>query len=380
MTAAKKLCLVGLLALLLAGCEQIAAAKATPSPTPTPEPLTAVSALSRLQPTGEIHRLAAPVGHSNEPLKELLVEEGDKVSKGQLLAVMDSQALIQAQIKRAEADIERAIASRARVAAGPKSGEVIRQEAEIQRLARERNLGLAERDIAIRRARESEATAKREWERYRNLVKDGAVSRSVYDQKESEFKTLKRQREEQERARQTLDSTLQAGLRSARGELSRIQEIRPTDLGFADSEVAVARAEVERLKADLAKTKIYSPVDGTVLEILARVGETPTDGVLEVGQIEQMIAVAEIHQQDIGRVRLGQEARVQSPAFSAPIPGKVQRIGMRVQRQRVFSNIPGENFDQRVVEVEILLDMSAVPEVRRLSNLQAEAIIEVGLP
>ena len=369
-----------LLCWLPVGCQAPAAVNATASgtPSPTPQALRSVSALARLEPSGEIHRVAPPVGRSAEPVARWLVKEGDSVRKGQTLAVMDSESLLRADLTKAQAQVERAMASLAQVEAGPKQGETRRQEAEIERLRRERSLGLEQNETGIRRARVAEETAKKEWERYRALMSEGAVSASVYDQKESEYLLRQRERQELERAKEKLDATLLASVESARGELDRISEVRPTDVRLAQAEVEAARAEVERVKAELEKTKVVSPIDGTVLEILTRSGEVPgTDGLVEIGQVERMVAIAEVHQQDAARVALGMPAEVRSPALSRPLQGKVQKLGEQVLRQRIFSNIPGENFDQRVVEVEIGLEMEGVPEVRRLSNLQAEAVIEV---
>jgi HlyD family secretion protein len=141
--------------------------------------------------------------------------------------------------------------------------------------------------------------------------------------------------------------------------------------------VEIARAEVLRVRTELEKTRVLAPIDGKVLEILTRTGELPKDGLLEIGQVDRMVAIAEVHQQDAGRVRPGMRAEVRSPALGQPVKGRVKRLGEQVLRQRIFSNIPGENFDQRVVEVEIALDMTGTPELSRLSNLQAEAVIEV---
>ena len=366
------------LSLTLSGC----ARTPEPSSTPAPEPvkLASVSALARLEPLGEIHQIGAPVGRSGEPVGRWLVKEGDNVAKGQLLAVMESEPLLKAQLMRAEADVARARAVKSQVEAGPKMGEVRRQEAEIQGVVEDREYGLAGQDVGIQRARTAEETARREWLRYKSLLDDGAVSRSVYDQKELEHELRRREREELERERERTDKTLRAGLESARGQLESLAEVRPTDLRLADAEIASALSEVERVRAELKTTQVLAPIDGTVLEILARTGEVPDKGLAEIGQVGQMVAVAEVHQQDVGRVRLGQSAVVRSAALAQPLKGRVDKLGEQVLRQRIFSNIPGENFDQRVVEVQILLDMTQDPSVRRLSNLQAEAIIEVDSP
>lgn len=373
--------LLALLALGLAGCQA-----ASPAPAPsalassTPEPLPAVSAMARLEPSGEIHLVAPPVGRGNEPVKAWLVKEGEAVKKGQPIAVMDSETLLRADLARAEAQVQRALAAKAQVEAGPKAGELRRQQAEIERLERERAIGLQERESGIRRARAAEETASREWQRYRRLLLDGAVSQSVYEQKETEYTVRRREREELEQAREKMDASLRASVESARGELDRIAEVRPTDVRLAQAEVEMAQAEVQRARSELEKTRVLSPIDGRLLEILAKTGEVPKDGLAEVGQTEQMVAIAEVHQQDAGRVRPGMPAEVRSPALGKPVRGRVQKLGEQVMRQRIFSNIPGENFDQRVVEVEIALEMGELPELKRLSNLQAEAIIEVGNP
>ncbi len=365
--------------LLLVGCQPLAAISATPSPTPVAQALTNVSALARIEPSGEIHRVAPPVGRANEPISRWLVKEGDSVRKGQPIAVMDSEALLLADLARAEAQVERAVAAKSQVEAGPKLGEMRRQEAEIERLRRERSIGLEQNESAIRRAATAEGNAKREWERYRALMTEGAVSQSLYEQKETDYLLRQREREELEQAKARLDATLLASVDSARGELDRIAEVRPTDVRLAQAEVKTAQAEVARVKAELAKTKVLSPIDGKILEILTRTGEVPgTNGLAEIGQVEKMVAIAEVHQQDAARVQLGMVAEVRSPALSGPVRGRVQKLGEQVLRQRIFSNIPGENFDQRVVEVEISLDMATSPEIARLSNLQAEVVIEAG--
>lgn len=130
-----------------------------------------------------------------------LVKEGDSVKKGQTLAIIDSEPLLQSQLQKAEAEVMRARAATDQIAAEPKSGDVRQEEAEIQRISRERNLGLASQDVAIQRAGTSEETAKKKWQRYQNSFNDGAVSRSVYDQKELEYQLRRRVREQLEQAR-----------------------------------------------------------------------------------------------------------------------------------------------------------------------------------
>jgi len=72
-------------------------------------PIEAVAALGQLSPLGQVRKLAAPTsGFGGSPrIKELLIQEGEQVKEGQLLAIFDNQPKILAdlQIARARLDI-----------------------------------------------------------------------------------------------------------------------------------------------------------------------------------------------------------------------------------------------------------------------------------
>ncbi|MBC1261508.1 HlyD family efflux transporter periplasmic adaptor subunit [Synechococcus sp. BSF8S] len=72
---------------------------ASPQTTSEPRKLEAVSALGRLEPAGDIRRLAAPItGIGGSPrITRMLVEEGERVQAGQLLATFDTGPALQAQ-------------------------------------------------------------------------------------------------------------------------------------------------------------------------------------------------------------------------------------------------------------------------------------------
>ena len=89
-----------------------------------------------------------------------------------------------------------------------------------------------------------------------------------------------------------------------------------------------------------------------------------------------MIAVAEVYQTDMGKVRLEQQAVITSPVFTGNVRGKVSQIGWQVSRQNVFSNQPGENLDRRVVEVKVRLHPEDVKRVEGLTNLQVQVALD----
>ncbi len=90
-----------------------------------------------------------------------------------------------------------------------------------------------------------------------------------------------------------------------------------------------------------------------------------------------MMAVAEVYQTDIGKVKLGHQAMITSQAFPGELRGSVDHIGLLVKRQNVFSNQPGENLDSRVVEVKIRLTPEDSKRVAGFTNLQVQTAIEL---
>lgn len=136
----------------------------------------------------------------------------------------------------------------------------------------------------------------------------------------------------------------------------------------------VAQAELRSAEAELARSTVRAPIDGQVLEIHARTGEkVGPEGILELGRTDEMYAVAEVYETDVRRIRIGQRARVESPALERPLEGVVERVGMKIGKLDALSTDPAARTDARVVEVEIRLDESE--PVRSLTNLQVEIAI-----
>jgi HlyD family secretion protein len=174
---------------------------------------------------------------------------------------------------------------------------------------------------------------------------------------------------------------LRAELSNAERELERKRKLfRNGALSDSELEAAelgrdVARAGLLGAEADLELSIVRSPLDGQVLEIHAREGErVGTEGVAELARTSAMYAVAEVYETDIGRVRVGQRARVTSPALAGVLAGEVERIGLKIGKKDVLSTDPVADADARVVEVEIRL---ARPELAAaLTNLRVDVVIE----
>lgn len=132
----------------------------TPVVAATPRNQEAVAALGRLEPAGDVRLLAAPIsGIGGSPrISELLVEEGDRVSSGQLLARFDTAPTLVAQQRLIEArlrnlDTRLAVQTRdvsryrqlSSSGAIP-SGELDNRETDLLKLQGDRNEAWAERE------------------------------------------------------------------------------------------------------------------------------------------------------------------------------------------------------------------------------------------
>jgi HlyD family secretion protein len=173
----------------------------------------------------------------------------------------------------------------------------------------------------------------------------------------------------------------QAEAAHAEREVRRLEQLRRGDaasnVAFEAARLArdVARANLSRAEAELALSQVRAPIEGQILKVHAREGErVGPEGIVEIGETASMYAVAEVYETDIGRVRIGQRARVMSPALESPLDGSVERIGLRIGRQDVLRTDPVADADARVVEVEIRLDNPVA--AARLTNLRVDVLIE----
>jgi HlyD family secretion protein len=238
-----------------------------------PSALERVAALGRIEPHRGVYRLAGPPRPA-VVIESLEVEEGDRVERGHVIAVLQGIALERAELARFQTEISHA-------------------EHELARRVQLRR-GAAASDVALEEAR---------------LARD------------------------------------------------------------------VARANLARAEAELELSRVRSPVDGQVLKIHAREGErVGLEGIVEIGETASMYAIAEVYETDIGRVRVGQRARISSPALERALEGSVERIGLRIGKQDVLGTDPVADTDARVVEVEVRLDDPG--PAARLTNLRVDVLFE----
>src|SRR5262249_34723244 len=212
-------------------------------------------------------------------------------------------------------------------------------------------------EAVIRRCEADLAAAQEDFERGKRLLQTNAISR-----------------EEHTSRRLKLQQT-QAALEQGKAQLEALKAVRPEDVQAAEAEQLQAEASLAIAQEDVRNTQVRSPLSGRVLRVRARPGERISDqGILDVGNVKRMHAVAEVYEEDVGKVRIGQTARVRVPTLGVEVSGEVVSKNLVVARQDVYKNDPVADVDSRVVEVRIRLSSQDSPKVAGLSNARAEVV------
>ncbi|MFO0917616.1 MAG: efflux RND transporter periplasmic adaptor subunit [Planctomycetaceae bacterium] len=319
--------------------DQLSVDSRTP-PTSSPR---RIHSLGRLEPRGTVLRISAPSGNEGARIERLLVEEGQDVEPGELLAVLDNAARREAAVEEAEARVQTAVAKLDQIRAGAKPGEIAAQAALVNRMEAELE------------------SARKELERARQLKNQKVLTAENFEQKELSFESA---RLECQRVRAQLDS---------------LKEVRDVDLRLQEREVAAATASLNRARAELDAASVRSHAAGRVLKIHARPGERISDrGILQLGDVAHMQAVAEIFEADVHGLKVGQSATVRISSDGREIIGKIEQIGLMVARKDVLSNDPVSDTDARVLEVRVALPEQEISTVERLSNARVEVSIDLG--
>jgi HlyD family secretion protein len=339
---------------------------------------TTVTALGRLEPQGEVIQVQAPTASQEQRLAELRVALGDRVAAGQVIAVLDGRDRLEAAVIEAQSQVQIAIARLNQVRAGAKPGAIAAQRAEIDRIKANRAAQLHGQQAVVAEREAELQNAIAEFNRYDSLYQDGAIAAVEKDNKQLARDTAQRRLETARAELARLQTTQAPELQQAAASLDQLTEVRAVDVQLAEAEVVRAQAAVQQAQANLEQLDVRSPRAGVVLDVHTHSGEVISpDGIIELGQTEQMVAIAEIYQSDIQAIHPGQTATITSAALSEPLTGTITQLGAKVQQQEVVNTDPSSNIDARVIEVTIQLDPDGSDRASGFTNLQVE--VEIAL-
>jgi ABC exporter DevB family membrane fusion protein len=373
----------------------------------------AVSARGYLEPEGEVIKVSAPAFMEGARVDKLLVQRGDRVKVDQVIAILDSRDRLQAALIQAQAQIGISASRLAQVKAGAKQGDIIAQDARFARTKAELEGQLAiqratiasleaqqrgekaAQQATIERIRAEVVNAQTDCRRYQTLHADGAVSEQERDRFCLQAKTTDKSLKEAEANLKRIITTMDENIKEARANLRRtiltldqqikesqatlasVEEVRPVDVQAAEAELLSSQAAVQRAEAELALASVKAPKSGQILKIHTWPGElVSNDGIVDLGQTNQMYVTAEVYETDISRVKLGQIARIKTNDIIGDLEGTVDEIGLQIGRQDVLGTDPAADADARVVEVKIRLNPQSSEKVAGLTNLEVNLVID----
>lgn len=287
-------------------------------------PADLIAAPGRIEPLSEDVKVGSEI---NGKLKAVLVEEGERVKRGQLMAELENSDYA-AQVASSEAQLREKEAEQRKTVNGARTQE--RREA------------LA----AVKEAEAVMENARADMERRQRLYQAGVIAREEADRYEREYKVAKA-RYDAELQRQALVD----------------DEAREEDRSKAQAEVALARAQLDEVRARYEKTFIRAPMDGAILRKHHRAGESVTnssnspDPIVTLGNREVLRVRVDVDETDVSKVRVGQRAYVTADAFrDRKFWGRIVRLGGELGRKNIRTDEPTERVDTKILETLIQLD------------------------
>ena len=345
-------------------------------------PAKAITALGRLEPQGEVIKLSVSNAEDSR-VNQILVEEGDWVEPEEVIAILQGLDKKQAELVEAQRNVDIYQAKLAQIEAGDaKVADITAQQAIINQLEAQLRTETTERQSAITRAQAELRNAEQNYQRYHQLHQNGAIETAVLDDRRENFETAQATVDESEAQLENTVLTLKERILHEQAVLDRLREVRPVDRREAQAELNYAIATVDRIKAELDDLYVRSSVAGRILKINTHVGEQVniSEGIVELGRTNQMYAIAEVYETDVGLVQPGQRASIISEhgGFDGEIHGTVDHVGMQIKKQDILDADPSADKDARVIEVKVRIDPEDNDRVASLTNLQVRITIDLA--
>ena len=237
-------------------------------------------------------------------ITELLVKEGDRVRKNQVVARIE-HVQAQADVTAQKAAVASTLADSAAAEAGMKAQDD----------------AIATSAATVDKSRSELDRAKVNLDRYQELWQRKLIAKQDYDQKTADYKSAEAALRE--------DEARLAQMKTQRAQLA-------AQLASSQRRVTQAQANEQRLTDVLSKFDATAPLDGVVTDLPVRVGETVVPGVqnsaastiMTIADMSLITAEVRVDETDIVSVQLGQLAKVSIDAMpNRTFTGKVIEIG-----------------------------------------------------
>jgi multidrug resistance efflux pump len=258
-------------------------------------------------------------------LKAVYVKEGQFVKRGTLLGEIACDEL-QAGLQTTVAEADGARQTRTRILRG----------------ARDEEKKIATEKTAAARATFDEAKSRLEMQRA--LYQKEQISRASYDQSVRDLGVA--------------DANLRTAVRTE--ELLAAPPLQE-EKARADADVLAAEGRVRTVQERIGKCSILAPIDGTILRVYARRGEsfstvTPRP-LFSLADTSSRHIKAEIDERDVDKVSIGQKVVIQADALDGKrLNGSVVRISAMMGRKSISTGDPSDKSDRDILEAVIGLE------------------------
>jgi len=307
-------------------------------------------------------RVAGTISH-------LLAENDDRVTEGAILVELDptdyqaevdkqraALARIEAEIGASEVNVN---LTESQTVAGLEAAQATFQGARDKEQELRHRLAELEHNRA---AAEAELQhAKRNFERYANLFKEGAGSEQQRDRASTAFKTASAQFEATDAqiagARASLAAAVQeidrAKAQRDGAKASRLRvEMERNNLAAFKARRLETVAQLQMAELNLSYCTIKAPISGYVAQRKIQVGDRiePSQTLLNVVPLKEIYIEANFKETQLEDVRIGQRAEIKADMYPGrPYEGKV--AGIRAGTGAAFSLLPPENATGNWVKV-----------------------------
>jgi len=235
-------------------------------------------------------------------IEEIMVNEGDFVTQGQTLALMQTNVL-EAQLAQAKAQRSRAVTAEASAKAMIEVRISEKEAAKAVVLQRESNLD----------------GARKRYERSKTLIRADATSKQQFDDNETAF-----------RAAEAELAAAQASVKQADAVIRAAQ----ADAVGASASIQAAEADIARIEADIKDSRLIAPREGRIQYRIAHPGEVLSAGgrVLNLVDLTDVYMTFFLPEEIAGRVPLGAEVRIVFDALPGiPVPARVSYVASVAQ-------------------------------------------------
>lgn len=304
------------------------------------------------------------------PVKQVLVDFNSPVRVGQVLAILDPSQF-EANLREAQASMEitladvesrRAAVQNARVGLDKARVSIDKSHATLTTLnaaIATSRANLASTEAQIKRSKAEMDVALLEYQRYEQLFSRQLVAASERDQKRTAYRVAAASYEASIATRQASLANVQqaeANLESARNDVRSAEAVLQgnlSDLNAAQASLASAEgrvkqqeASIAKVQVDLTRTKIVSPVAGTVIERKVEPGQNvvasyQVPDLFKIAKdLHQMQVKADVSEADIGRIEVGQPVSFTVDAYpDEKFKGSVNQVRAAPTAQSGSNNV-----------------------------------------